>query len=433
MNEKLAILGGEPIRKGGFSKVSNVSKEERAAVQGVLDSGNLSGFMGTWSDGFYGGPMVQECERLFKAHFNVKHAISVNSASSGLQAAIAASGVGPGDEVIVTPYSMAISATCPFAVGAIPVFADVDPKTFCITSETIKKVLTSKTKAIVVVQLFGNTTDMDEIMDLASEHDLIVIEDAAQAPDGLYKNLKTGTIGHMGVFSLNVHKVISSGEGGVVVTNNDDLAERLTLVRNHGEIVVASKKVKNLVNMVGYNFRMCELEAAIAKEQIKKLSKLTQPRIEAAEYLSEKLKDFPGIIPPYKLEGVKHVYYNYGLLFNQDETKIPRSIFVKALQAEGIPFVGGYMLPLYLMPVFQQKIVFGDKGFPYTCKCYGEVKGDYNKGSCPDVEQLEEVSLIQTNHICRAGVTNEELQDVVKAFEKVFLNQKNLLESEVSV
>lgn len=422
-NALLAINGGDPVRTKPFPQGRNIGPEERAAVNAVLDGDVLSGYLGKWHDQFYGGPWVQKLERAWESRFGVKHAVSVNSASSALQCAIAAAGLGPGDVVVVTPYSMIISATCVFATGAVPVFADIDPRTFCITAATIEKCITPRTKAVVVVQLYGNTTDMDPIMALAKKHDLIVIEDAAQAPSGTYKGRLSGTIGHMGVFSLNVHKTISTGEGGILVTNDDDYAERARLVRNHAEVVVGDKGTTNIVNMVGYNFRMCEIEAAIACEQLKKLEAFTEPRIAAAEYLSERLAGMPGITPPYVAPDVRHVWYMYGILFNAEQAGMSRKTFVDAMNAEGIPMVEGYLRPIYFEPLFQKKIVFGDKGFPYTCGCYGDLSSiNYDHGICPNVEVIEREHMINTA-ICRREVTEDDLDDVVTAFEKVLSSQ----------
>src|SRR5262249_33012271 len=210
----------------------------------------------------WGGLRVQKLEREWEGYFRVAHAVTMNSATSGLYAAVGAAGVGPGDEVIVSPYTMIASATAAIAFGAIPVFADIDPDIFCISAETIRKCLTPQTKAIVVVDIFGHPADMDEIMALAAEHNLIVIEDNAQGPGSTYRGRFAGTLAHMGVFSLNYHKTIHSGEGGVVVTANAELAERLQLIRNHAEAVVAKKGTENIVNMVGQNYRMTEIEAA---------------------------------------------------------------------------------------------------------------------------------------------------------------------------
>ena len=195
MSHELAFFGGEPIRETPFPKLRNIGEEEKKAVNEVLDADLLSGFAASWSDRFYGGPRVQKLERAWEEYFKVKYAVAINSATSGLQAAVAAAGVGPGDEVIVTPYSMITSATSVFVTGAVPVFADIDERTFCITAETIRPCITPRTKAILMVQLFGHTEDMDPIMALAKEHNLVVIEDASQSPAGTYKGQFSGTIG----------------------------------------------------------------------------------------------------------------------------------------------------------------------------------------------------------------------------------------------
>ena len=266
---KLAINGGKPLRTKPFPSYVSIGEEEKRAVLEVLESTVLSKFLGTWSADFYGGPRVQKLEQEWAEYFRVKHAVSVNSATSGLYAAVGAAGVGPGDEVIVSPYTMTASATAPLVYGAIPVFADIDPDIFCITPEAIRRCITPYTRAIIAVDLFGHPADMDEIIEVARQHNLMVIEDAAQAPGALYKGRYAGTLGDMGVFSLNYHKTVHCGEGGIVVTNDDNLAERVRLIRNHAEVVVKDKGVQNIVNMVGFNYRMTEIEAAIARETSK--------------------------------------------------------------------------------------------------------------------------------------------------------------------
>ncbi|HNB40502.1 MAG TPA: DegT/DnrJ/EryC1/StrS family aminotransferase, partial [Anaerolineales bacterium] len=230
---ELALLGGMPLRPQGLPKYQTLGAEERHAVNEVLDSGVLSQFLGAWGPDFFGGPRVQKLERAWEYHFNVAHAVSVNSATSGLYAAVGAVGVGPGDEVIVSPYTMSASAVAAVVYGAIPVFADIDPDTFCISARTIAEKITPRTKAIIVVDIFGQPSDWDAIMALATKHGLLVIEDAAQAPGARYKGRWAGTLGHIGVYSLNYHKTIHSGEGGVCVTNDPKLAERMQLIRNH--------------------------------------------------------------------------------------------------------------------------------------------------------------------------------------------------------
>jgi len=250
---KLAINGGKPIRTQKFPAHNMIGEEEKKAVMQVLDSGVLSKFLGCWHPDFYGGPQVLEFEKQWAEFCDAKHAISVNSNTSGLYAAIGAAGICPGDEVIVSPYTMSASATAIIGWNGVPVFADIQDDIFCLDPKSIAEKITPYTKAIMVVDIFGHPADLDPIMELARKHNLVVIEDAAQAPGGVYKKRKIGSIADMTVFSLNYHKHIHTGEGGIVTTNNPEFAERLQLIRNHGENIVGPKNIRNLSNTYGFN------------------------------------------------------------------------------------------------------------------------------------------------------------------------------------
>ena len=422
---KLAINGGLPVRGRPFPvPYQNIGNEEKEAVMKVLDKKVLSQFLGEWSPDFYGGENVQQLEKDWSRYFKIKHSVSVNSATSGLNIAVGAAGISPGDEVIVSPYTMTASATAALVYGGIPVFADIDPEIFCITPESIRACITPCTRAIIVVDLFGHPADMKEIMEIAREHDLVVIEDAAQAPGATYDGRYAGTLGDIGVYSLNVHKTIQCGEGGIVVTDNDDFAERLQLIRNHAEVVVKEKGVKNLVNMVGFNYRMTEIEAAISREQLKKLESLHKPRIYAAAYLTKNLSTIEGITTPVTKKNVRHGFYVFAIRYNQTLHKLGRNKIVAALKAEGVPIDGGYVEPIYLEPLYQNKIAFGKDGFPFTYEGYkGTLK--YNKGLCPVTERMHYNEVMTTN-ICHANISREDLDDVLNAFEKVFNNLEEL-------
>lgn len=414
---KLALHGGPPVRNRPFPPYITIGEEEKRAVAEVLDSGVLSRFLGTWSPDFYGGPRVQKFEQEWAEYFGVKHAVSVNSATSALIAAVGAAGIEPGDEVIVSPYTMTASASCVLVYNAIPVFADIDPDIFCISADTIRARITPRTKAIIAVDILGHPAHMDDIMALAKEHGLTVIEDAAQAPGSLYHDRYAGTLAHLGVFSLNYHKTIHTGEGGVIVTDDGNLAERLQLIRNHAEVVVGNMGVQNLVNMLGFNFRMTEIEAAIGSEQLKKLEGLVSRRVEAADYLTARLEGMPGLKRPTVASGVRHTYYLYGMRYDESELGVPRSNFVSALKAEGIPMSEGYVEPIYLQPLYQKRIVYGSKGCPFTCNHYsGEVS--YEKGLCPVAEKMYYHEMILGN-FCYDGITDEDLDDVVDGIAKV--------------
>jgi dTDP-4-amino-4,6-dideoxygalactose transaminase len=415
--KKLAIHGGPPVRSKPFPEYRTIGQEEKRAVSEVLDSGILSGFLGSWTPEFYGGPRVRQLEREWSEYFGAKYAITVNSATSGLNAAVGASGVGPGDEVIVSPYTMSASAACVLVYNAIPVFADIDPETFCLSPESIRKCLTPRTKAIVIVDLFGHPFDRDEVMALAQENNLVVIEDAAQAPGALYHGRYAGTLAHIGVFSLNCHKTIHTGEGGVIVTDDDRFAERLQLIRNHAEVVVREKRVKHLVNMLGFNYRMTEIEAAIGSEQLKKLDDLLKARIDAASYLTERMHDLPGLTPPVVRPGLRHGYYVYAIRYDARKTGIPRDRFVKALNAEGIPMTAGYVEPIYLQPLYQERILYGTEGCPFSCAA-AKTNVQYGRGICPVTERMYDEELMLTN-ICHADITRPDMEDALAGIEKV--------------
>lgn len=415
---RLAIDGGTPVRSRPFPDYRTIGEEEKAAVAEVLDSGVLSAFLGTWSPEFLGGPRVRKLEDEWAAYFGVAHAVSMNSATSGIYAALGAAGIGPGDEVIVSPYTMSASAAGPLLYNAIPVFADIDPETFCISAETIRAVLTERTKAVVVVDIFGHPADMPAIMALAEERDLTVIEDAAQAPGARLGDHYTGTLGHIGIFSLNYHKHIHCGEGAVVVTDDAGLAERLQLIRNHAEVVIQQKPGgADLNNMLGFNYRMTEIEAAIASQQLKKLEGLLQSRIARADQLTDLLSPLKGLSTPAVRPDCVHAYYIYALRYDAARVGISRTRLAEALRAEGIPLSEGYVAPIYLQPMYQQRRLFGGTGSPWSDSAYtGFVS--YDRGICPVTERMHYEELIYTGAI-HGGLTPEDVQDIAEAFHKV--------------
>lgn len=432
---KLAIHGGETVRKKKFPAYRIMGEEEKKEVDRIIDSGVLSRYLGCWHADFYGGPEVQAFEKEWAEYFGVKHAIAVNSCTSGLQAAVGAIGISPGDEVIVSPYSMVISATAPLWYGAIPVFADIEEEYFCLDPKLIEERITPYTKAIIAVDIFGQPYEAEAISDIAQKHNLKVIEDCAQAPLARYRDRYAGNLGDIGVFSLNYHKHIHTGEGGIIVTNNDELAERMRLIRNHAEAVVEDKGVQNLVNMVGFNFRLTEIQAAIGRVQLKKLERLVNERIANCNYLAGKISQFPGIRSPKVREGATHVYYQQPFLFDEKIVGINRDRFIEAVRAElpvtelreleGTKLECGYTKPLYLLPLFQKKVAFGAKGYPFVSEFYkGAV--NYDKGLCPVAERMYEKELF-TNEFIRPPVSHDDLDDVVKAFHKVYENRFKLI------
>lgn len=432
---KLAINGGNPVRTKLFPAYNTIGEEEKKAVMKVLDSGNLSQFLGAWTHDFLGGPTVRKFEEEWCKMIGVNYSISVNSNTSGLYTAMGAIGIQPGDEVIVSPYTMSASAIAPLVYGGIPVFADIDPITYCMDPISIESKITNRTKAILVVHIFGNAADMDSIMAIAKKHNLYVVEDCAQAPLGKYKGNNVGTIGDIGIFSLNYHKHIHTGEGGIITTNNSNLADRCQMIRNHAENVTAPRSIEELTNLIGYNYRMTEIECAIGVEQIKKLPSLIQQRLENVAFFDEKLSKFPAfeILPPAK-DGSVNTYYIYPVKFNKQIAGIERNLFVDTLKAElpsavlreTAPLIGaGYVKPIYLQPIYQQKAAWAFNPALYS----GNVS--YEKGICPVTERMH-FEVLFTHEYMRPGMQKDDMLDVVNAIEKIFENVNELVDDSQS-
>ncbi len=426
---KLAINGGPKVRTKKFPAYITMGKEEQSAVCRVIDSGVLSKFLGSWHEDFYGGPEVQALEKEWAEYFCVKNAIAVNSATSGLFCAMGAVGVGPGDEVIVPAFSFPASAIAPLVYNAIPVFADIEKDYFCLSVESIKKNITKRTKAIIVVDLFGHTYDVEAINELARKHNLIVVEDCAQAQGAKYKEKYAGTLGDIGVYSLNQQKHIHCGEGGIVVTDDDFLAEKIRMIRNHAEAVVGGRGFNDLINMIGFNYRMTEIEAAITRQQLKKLDLLIEKRLDNVNYLNSKLAEIPCLELVKIRSGCKHSFCVQPIKFNQKIAGIHRNKFVEAVKAElmptelreseGVRISSGYIKPLYLQPLYQNKTAYGS-GCPWSCSKYqGNVR--YERGICPVAEKMYEDILIP-HELIRPGMSSQDLDDVAEAFRKVWGN-----------
>ncbi|MDP2851909.1 MAG: DegT/DnrJ/EryC1/StrS family aminotransferase [Gallionella sp.] len=420
---QLALLGGPKVITRTFRRYNPIGAEELQAAKEVIESGVLSQFIGAWHEDFYGGPKVREFERQAAAYFGVKHAVTVNSWTSGLVAAVGAIGVEPGDEVIVTPWTMSASATAILHWNAIPVFADIDPDTYNLDPRSIERNITPYTRAIMVVDIFGQSADMDEIMAIAARHNLKVISDTAQAPGAMYKGRHAGTCAHVGGYSLNYHKHIHTGEGGILVTDDDRIAERLQLIRNHAEVVVADKGVTDISNMVGHNFRLGEIECAMGIEQIKKLKGFVESRQQLAEALTAGLKDLPGLKTPIVRPDRTHVYYGYPMQLDLQLLGLSRDRICDALVAEGMRVSRRYQ-NIHLLPVYQQKIAFGSKGFPWSSDiCHRDV--DYGKGICPVAEELNDSTHIAFG-LCVYDLDLDDIELIVQAFRKVWNNLDSL-------
>jgi len=422
---KPAVLGGIPENSTIFPPYNTIGKEEKEAVIAVLDSGELSGFVAGDIPQFYGGKQVQALEKEFCKRFKVKYAVSVNSATSGIYCMLMAMGIGPGDEVITSPYTMHATASSILQCGAVPIFADIEEDTFGLDPSSVRENITKNTKGILAVNIFGHAARLNELKKIADNNKLWLLEDNAQAPAGLVEGGKfTATVGKAGVFSFNRHKTMQCGEGGVAVTNDEDIAKRMMLVRNHGEAVVDAWKMEDISNTIGQNLRMTEMEAAVAFCQIKKLDQLNNARIKLSNRITTGLQDIAGVTAPVVRDDCKHVYYFYVMKFDEDKVGMSRDHFVEAVNAEGYYLRGGYLRPIYLEPIFQQKICFGKDGYPFTVNSRNdEIK--YEKGLCPVAERLNEKEVILTN-IIYPPITIDDMDGFVRAIKKVISHAEEI-------
>jgi perosamine synthetase len=357
-------------------------------VYTILRKGILSGFRG-YPEGHLGGEWVQKLEQAFIDYFGVKYAISMNSATACLHAALLSVGIGEGDEVIVTPYSFSASASCVLMVGATPVFADIDPDTYCITMDTIMPAVNEKTKAFIPVHLCGNATEVFSPMDDWGRAKFHVIHDTAQAITTTRYNRYVASLGDCGIISFNQSKHINTGEGGMLLTNNDDLARKARAVRNHGEVSDPE------LRMVGYNYRLCEIEAYLALEQFKKIDAQVDRRIELANYLTYRLKDIEGLDPPRRFPWAKHVYYTYPIKLDPeiwDKEKVLENPVLREYN------MGAYVKPLHLLPIYEK---FG-----------------YKEGDMPVAERMWRKELIVFDQT-KPPRTEKDMDRIVEAFKSM--------------
>ena len=308
----------------------HIGEEEKAAVLKVLESGQLAQ-----------GPRVKEFEEQFAAWSGTKFAVATSSGTTALHVALLAHGIGEGDEVITTPFSFIASANSVLYTGARPVFVDIEPDYYMINPAAIEKAITSKTKAILPVHLFGQTADMDPIADLAKKYNLAIIEDACQSHGAKYQNKNVGAWG-TACYSFYPTKNMTTIEGGMITTNDPEIAERARLIRNHG-----SPK-RYLHTSLGYNFRMTDLQAAIGLVQLKQVDEWNHRRQANAGYLTAKLGGLPGIQPPRVREGSEHVFHQYTLRAANRDT------ILEQLTAKGIGSGVYYPIPIHKQPLYEQ-------------------------------------------------------------------------------
>lgn len=316
-----------------------IGEEEIENVVEVLKSGMIAQ-----------GPKVMEFEEKFANWIGAKYGIATNSGTSALHVALLACGIGEGDEVITTPFTFIASGNAIVYTGATPVFADIDLDTYTIDPDKIEDLITDKTKVILPVQLYGQAADMDKIREIAEKHDLKIIEDAAQAHGAEYNGEKVGTLGDMACFSFYPTKNMTTSEGGMITTNDEELAKKAQMFRAHG----ASERYHH--DEIGYNFRMTDIAAAIGLAQLNVIDEFNNKRISNANYLNEQLKDVEGIVTPKSPDNYKHVYHQYTILVEKGN----RDDWVEFLTNKGIGTGIHYPIPLYNQPIYKKLGIEGD-------------------------------------------------------------------------
>lgn len=360
----LAILGGTPVRTAPFSSQPHIDETEKKYVTECLNEKMFSRFIGSPVPGYreqlalnsqeaansqdfwsvLGGKYVRLFEAEFAKKHDVKYAISMNSATSCLTAALIACGIKPGDEVVTTALSFTATATSISLMGGKAVCADVSPDTYCMDMKSLEKAVTEKTKAIIPVHLLGNAGDIAEIKKFCEDRNILLIEDSAQALHSKKNNTFLGSIGSIGIFSFQESKNIMTGEGGMAITNDPELAYRLRLIRNHGEALVDETDAPERIKAaLGYNYRLPEILAAIGYAQVQKIEYLNNIRKDNFDYLEAGLRSF-SFLRFQQITNDPDQFFPYcvGMRFDSNDFGVSRDMFALALRAEGIPVSTGF-------------------------------------------------------------------------------------------
>lgn len=389
---KLAINGGTPVRDTYLPYGQQwIEDDDIEEVVKVLKSDYLTT-----------GPKIKEFEEKFGKYVGGKYAVAISNGTAALHGASFAAGIKEGDEVITTPITFAASANCILYQGGKPIFADIDSSTYNIDPKDIEKKISSKTKAIVPVDFTGQPVNIDEINAIAKKYNLIVIEDGAHSLGAEYKGKKTGSLVDMTTFSFHPVKHITTGEGGVITTNNKELYEKLKLFRTHG--ITRDKQILYNKNEgswyyeqleLGYNYRITDIQCALGISQLNKIDKFLRRRREIAEKYNEYLKDIDGIVLPYQEEYIKSSWHLYVIQLELEKFKVGRREIFEALQAENIG-VNVHYIPVYYHPYYQ--------------------KLGYKKGLCPNAEKLYERIITIPLY---PKMTDKDVKDVVEALDRV--------------
>lgn len=404
VDDRLAIYGGEPVRKGPFPRERKVGKEEIEELKEVVESGWLF----RW-----GGKKVEEFERLFAQRHGVRFGIASTSGTAAIHTAIGSLQIEPGDEIVVPPITDIGTIIPILKEGGIPVFADIDPKTGNIDPDEVKRLMSGRTKAIMVVHLAGNPCDMDGISEIAKGYGIALIEDCSQAYLAEYKGRLVGTIGNIGCFSLQQSKHITTGDGGICITDDEELAIRISLFMDKGWERRADVPHRRYP-ILGMNYRMNELTGAVAVAQMRRLDMVVRRRRELGGLLTQLISDCEYVIPQKILDGCQHSYWHYEISVRPD-APFGADLFSKALQGEGIPASAHYIgKPIFLChEALRRRQIFGGSMFPFN---YSSRDIRYDEGTCPKAQDYLDHLVILPIH---EGLNEEDIEDMARAIVKV--------------
>ncbi|MDP8257517.1 MAG: DegT/DnrJ/EryC1/StrS family aminotransferase [Candidatus Alcyoniella australis] len=414
---KLAINGGTPVRSEPFAEYPQGSDAEKKALIEVLESGNWGGYPSpnTWAT---------KLNERFAQFQGAKYGIACSNGTDAIYVALRAAGVKAGDEVITTPYTWIATCQAPALINAVPVFADVDPDTYCIDPDDVERKITDKTKAIVPVHLGCRFADMDRLMEIAEKHDLIVVEDCAHAHGGQWKGRGAGSIGHLGTFSFQSSKLLTAGEGGMIITSDRELMEKCHSLINCG------RKEEFYCNfedqLFGWNFRLAEWECAVLCCQLDRLEEYTLRRERNIRYLSDKL-DGLGYVKTLKWdERITRLHaYQFIFKFVPDAWEITRDQFSAALTAEGFENDPYFYVPVYQNALFKLRA----SDYPTIRERYGdELTAD--QVSCPNAEHAAYAESLWMHYPIFMG-DQSDMDQLLEAIVKIHDCQDELLDKPI--
>lgn len=402
--EELALYGGVKAKSTPFTSGRRFTDEEIREVTEILQGNTLF---------YHYGGKTAKMEQKMCGMYGVKHAIACSSGSATIHCAVAALGLGPGHEVLVPAVTDAGSVIGVLYQGAIPVFLDMDQNTFNLDINDIEGKITDRTKAIIAVHYMGNPLDMDRILAIARKYNLFVIEDCAQSWHARYKGRLVGTFGDVGCFSLNDFKHIGTGEGGLCITDDPEVAGRLRLYTDKCYYRDGSNRY---CDFLAPNYRISELCSAVAIAQMDKLEYITQRRNQIAQKLNKTLEEIKGLYPMQVQDGSFCSYWFYMARLEEKEFGVSRNEFLKIMRAEGIPCGGGHTpTPLYDYGLFKNLNAFAGTHYPFKSKDFNS-DYSYEKTNCPNSQlYLDKTVIVTINEF----YSDEDVEDICRAFKKV--------------